>query len=319
MSWTTARTSLLNTSFTDYIVRMKENQKDIYYITGESKDVYATASFVKSLKKKDFEVFYMMKPSDEYVAQQLKEFDRRNLVSITKEGPELPEDEEEKKKSEADKEKLTGLCRVMKDILDKKVEKADVATNSILEEIYEAFRSNRELAKVGIGDTEETTKLRDRERKEQESKAIQAKHNQDNIKQMVQTDIGKKCLGQLDQDNIAQMDADNIMAKQENIATSDDLERTLPDLLLPPPRSSLRLRSSLWLRSSLRLRSPPLPRSPLLPWSPLFLRSSLFLWSPLLLRSRCLLLPGACLNYFRLQVTAMEVDEAEHCRCSRRL
>merc|ERR1712127_911664 len=88
-------------SFADYIARMKENQKDIYYITGESKDVVATSSFVESLKKRGFEVVYMTEPIDEYVVQQLKEFDGKNLVSITKEGLELPEDEEEKKKTEA--------------------------------------------------------------------------------------------------------------------------------------------------------------------------------------------------------------------------
>ena len=47
---------------------------------------------------------------------------------------------------------------------------------------------------------------------------------------MAQTDIVKKGLGQLDQDAIARMDADDIMAKQEDFATADDLERTLPDL-----------------------------------------------------------------------------------------
>merc|ERR1712223_2311619 len=56
--------------------------------------------------------------------------------------------------------------------------------------------------------------IRDKERREQELKSIQAKHNQDKIKQLAQTDIGKKVLGQLDQDTIAQMDADDIMAKQ---------------------------------------------------------------------------------------------------------
>merc|ERR1719278_1904598 len=56
--------------------------------------------------------------------------------------------------------------------------------------------------------------VRDNERREQELKSIQAKHNQDKIKQLAQTDIGKKVLGQLDQDTIAQMDADDIMAKQ---------------------------------------------------------------------------------------------------------
>merc|ERR1719343_1936709 len=107
-------------SLTDYVSRMKENQKDIYYITGESKEVVAASAFVERLKKRGLEVVYMTEPIDEYVVQQLKEFDGKNLVSVTKEGLELPEDEEEKKKREADKEKFEPLCKVMKDILDKK-------------------------------------------------------------------------------------------------------------------------------------------------------------------------------------------------------
>merc|ERR1719347_2150008 len=110
---------------------MKENQKDIYYITGESKEVVGSSSFVERLKKRGLEVIYMTEPIDEYVVQQLKEFDGKNLVSVTKEGPELPEDEEEKKKMEADKEKFEPLCKVMKDILDKKVEKVVVSNRLV--------------------------------------------------------------------------------------------------------------------------------------------------------------------------------------------
>merc|ERR1712219_23074 len=110
---------------------MKENQKDIYYITGESKDVVGSSSFVETLKKRGLECLYMTEPIDEYVVQQLKEFDGKNLVSVTKEGLELPEDEEEKKKREADKEKFEPLCKVMKDILDKKVEKVVVSSRLV--------------------------------------------------------------------------------------------------------------------------------------------------------------------------------------------
>merc|ERR1712117_864479 len=81
-------------SLSDYVSRMKENQKDIFYITGESKEVVAASSFVERLKKRGLEVVYMTEPIDEYVVQQLKEFDGKNLVSVTKEGLELPEDEE---------------------------------------------------------------------------------------------------------------------------------------------------------------------------------------------------------------------------------
>merc|ERR1712051_133894 len=118
-------------SLADYVSRMKENQKDIYYITGESKDVVCTSSFVERLKKRGLEVIYMTEPIDEYVVQQLKEFDGKSLVSVTKEGLELPVDEEEKKKMEADKEKFEPLCKVMKDVLDKKVEKVVVSNRLV--------------------------------------------------------------------------------------------------------------------------------------------------------------------------------------------
>merc|ERR1719412_535456 len=118
-------------SFNDYVSRMKENQKDIYYITGESKEVVSSSSFVERLKKRGLEVVYMTEPIDEYVVQQLKEFDGKNLVSVIKEGLELPEDEEEKKKREEDKSKYETLCKVMKDILDKKVEKVVVSNRLV--------------------------------------------------------------------------------------------------------------------------------------------------------------------------------------------
>merc|ERR1712242_215655 len=118
-------------SLSDYVSRMKENQKDIYIITGESKEVVSSSSFVEMLKKRGLEVVYMTEPIDEYVVQQLKEFEGKNLVSVTKEGLELPEDEDEKNKREENVKKLEGLCKIMKDILDKKVEKVTVSTRLV--------------------------------------------------------------------------------------------------------------------------------------------------------------------------------------------
>nr|AMA02074.1 heat shock protein 90 [Channa argus] len=119
------------TSLTEYLSRTKENQKSIYYITGESKDQVANSAFVERVRKRGFEVLYMTEPIDEYCIQQLKEFDGKSLVSVTKEGLELPEDEEEKKKMEEDKAKFENLCKVMKEILDKKVEKVTVSNRLV--------------------------------------------------------------------------------------------------------------------------------------------------------------------------------------------
>jgi molecular chaperone HtpG len=119
------------TTLKDYTARMKENQKSIYYITGESRDAVENSTFVERLRKKGYEVLYMIDPIDEYAVQQLKEYDGKTLVSVTKEGLELPEDEEEKKKFEEDKAKYEGLCKVMKEILDKKVEKVTVSNRLV--------------------------------------------------------------------------------------------------------------------------------------------------------------------------------------------
>merc|ERR1712240_357754 len=100
----------------EYVSRMKENQKDIYYITGESKEAVQNSAFVERVKKRGFEVLYMVDPIDEYCVQQLKEYDGHNLVCVTKEGLELPEDEEEKKKQEELNTKFENLCKIMKDI-----------------------------------------------------------------------------------------------------------------------------------------------------------------------------------------------------------
>jgi len=120
------------TSFKDYVSRMKENQKDIYYITGESKEIVAESAFVEKVKKKGFEVLYLVDPIDEYAVQQLKEYDGKKLVCVTKEGLELPEDDEEKKRQEEQKAEFEELCKVMKEILDKKIEKV-VVSNRLVE------------------------------------------------------------------------------------------------------------------------------------------------------------------------------------------
>merc|ERR1712048_205939 len=129
------------TSLKDYVGRMKENQPGIYYITGESKRSVETSPFLERLKKKGYEVLYMTDPIDEYAIQQLKEFDGKTLLSATKEGLKLEEDDDEKKAFEEEKAKTEGLCKLMKEVLDDKVEKVQVSNRIVDSPAYLSLAS----------------------------------------------------------------------------------------------------------------------------------------------------------------------------------
>jgi molecular chaperone HtpG len=119
------------TSLKDYVTRMKDNQSDIYYITGESKAVVENSPFLEKLKKRGFEVIFMTEPIDEYCVQQLKEYDGKKLVCATKEGLDLGESDDEKKAFEELKASYEPLCKHIKETLGDQVEKVVVGSRIV--------------------------------------------------------------------------------------------------------------------------------------------------------------------------------------------
>lgn len=113
------------TSFDDYIGRMKEGQKGIYYITGESKKSIINSPFLEQLKKRDIEVLFMVEPLDEYIVTQCKDYNNHKLICITKEKLEL--DEDDKESFESVKSSFEKVCVFMKDVLGDEVEKVVIS------------------------------------------------------------------------------------------------------------------------------------------------------------------------------------------------
>jgi molecular chaperone HtpG len=115
------------TSLKEYVSRMKEGQAGIYYITGESRKAVERAPFLEKLRAKGLEVLFMTDPIDEYAVQQLKEYEGHKLICATKEGLKLDESEGEKAAFEEAKAKAAGLCTLIKEVLDDKIEKVVVS------------------------------------------------------------------------------------------------------------------------------------------------------------------------------------------------
>merc|ERR1719311_1300759 len=116
-------------SLEDYVERMPEWQKNIYYISGESVEAVENSPFLERLKKKDLEVLYLVDPIDEYAIQHVTEYDGKKLQSVSKEGLSFGDSDEktDKKRLEIYKEKFTPLTDYLKEVYDSKITKVTVS------------------------------------------------------------------------------------------------------------------------------------------------------------------------------------------------
>jgi molecular chaperone HtpG len=105
------------TSLADYVANMKDGQKDIYYLTAESRRAAEGSPHLEVFRKKGVEVLYLVDPIDEWVTQALFDFDGKKLVNAAKGDLDLGELSKEEK--EQQKEAGGKLADLMKDFQEK--------------------------------------------------------------------------------------------------------------------------------------------------------------------------------------------------------
>ncbi len=115
------------TTLKEYVSRMKEDQKEIYYACGETIEKIGSLPQMETLRDKGYEVLYFTDNVDEFMASILMNYDGKEFRSITK-GDLGLETEEEKKEMEKTVEENKDFLEAIKDILKDKVQEVRLST-----------------------------------------------------------------------------------------------------------------------------------------------------------------------------------------------
>merc|ERR1712196_116788 len=131
LRYATSKSGEKEISLEDYVANMKDDQKNIYYISGEDKDSLMKSPSVEKLLAKDIEIIFMTDSVDEYTVQHLTEFEGKRLINASREGLKLEEGDKEKKREDLYKEQFKPLLDYIKEVVGKKVEKVQISKHLV--------------------------------------------------------------------------------------------------------------------------------------------------------------------------------------------
>merc|ERR1719311_908848 len=131
LRYATSKSGDKEISLEEYVANMKEDQKNIYYISGEDKDSLLKSPSCEKLLAKDIEIIFMTDSVDEYTVQHLTEFEGKRLINASREGLKLEEGDKDKKREEQYKEMFKPLLDFTKEYLGKKVEKVQISKHLV--------------------------------------------------------------------------------------------------------------------------------------------------------------------------------------------
>ncbi|HEY8272428.1 MAG TPA: molecular chaperone HtpG [Pseudobdellovibrionaceae bacterium] len=118
------------TTLEEYVARMKPQQKEIYFMTGEDLNKMMESPYLEKLKEKNYEVILLADPIDEWVVEALREYKGTKLQSVTKEDLNLDTEEEKKTKEEEKKghlERFKPLMESIKETLKEQIKEVNIS------------------------------------------------------------------------------------------------------------------------------------------------------------------------------------------------
>merc|ERR1712078_760282 len=131
LRYSTSKSGDKEISLEEYVANMKDEQKNIYYISGEDKESLLKSPSAEKLLSKDIEIIFMTDSVDEYTVQHLTEFEGKRLINASREGLKLEEGDKDKKREEQYKEMFKPLLDYTKELLGKKVEKVQISKHLV--------------------------------------------------------------------------------------------------------------------------------------------------------------------------------------------
>jgi heat shock protein beta len=115
------------TTMADYVSRMKDGQKQIYYITGTSRQVAMSSPALERLKKKGFEVLLALDQIDEVALQGVGAYEEYQVVDAAKENVDMDETEEEMEEKKKTQEDMKATCEFIQSVMGDSVDKVEVS------------------------------------------------------------------------------------------------------------------------------------------------------------------------------------------------
>ncbi|EOD30127.1 hypothetical protein EMIHUDRAFT_449776 [Emiliania huxleyi CCMP1516] len=126
LRYATSKSGDKEISLEEYVANMKEEQKNIYYISGEDKESLLKSPSVEKLLAMDYEIIFMTDS-----VQHLTEFEGKRLINASREGLKLEEGDKDKRREELYKDKFKPLTDYIKETLGKKVEKVMISKHLV--------------------------------------------------------------------------------------------------------------------------------------------------------------------------------------------